>query len=233
MVNVNEAFTVRYKKNGQEFEVLVDFDKLNEFKKNPEEVDIYDVLADVKIFKDQKKGEIASENLLKEVFENIEEDEILKKILLEGECQIPTAYLNKLREEKKEHVVNYIAQNSMNPANRSKYTYSMIESEVNKLKYNFNPQADYIRQAEEVVSLLKKVMPISIEKSVLEVKIPGQYCGAFYGPFRKYGKITKEYFDNEGNLRMHIEVTIGLIDDAITYIKKNSNNEAEYFISKD
>lgn len=233
MVDVNKAFTVRYKKDNKELEILVDFDLLEDFKKDPNNKNIYDILADYKIYKDQKKGEIAPETFLKELFNNKDEETILKEIAINGECQIPTAYLNKLREEKKMQVINYISENSVNPANKSKYTRSMIEGEINKLKYNFNGNRDHVKQAEEVTQLLKKIMPISIEKIVIEINVPGMYCGAFYGPFRKYGNITKEYFDKDGNLRMHMETTHGLVDDVINYIKNKSNNEAEYFIRND
>ncbi len=228
MVNVNESFEVRYKYAGENFQVLVDFEKLNEFKKNPDKVQINEVLADLKIFKNQKKGEIASENLLNEIFKNKNKEEIIKEILLKGECQIPTSYLNKLREEKKKQVINYIAENAINPQTKSKYTFSMIESEVNKLKFNFDPNKDFIIQSEEIIKLLKKRMPISLDKIILKIKIPGEYCGAFYGPFRKYGKIIKEYFDEESNLHIHIEIMESIQDTVINYIKNNSNNSAEY-----
>jgi len=233
MVKVDEAFEVRYKFSGENFQVLVDFDKLNEFKKNSDEMSVYDVLADTKIFKDQKKGELASEHLLNEIFKAKSEEEILKEILLKGECQIPTAYLNKLRSEKKIQVITYIAQNALNPQTKGKYMFSMIESEVNKLKFNFDPNKEFIIQAEEVLILLKKQMPISLEKVILQIKIPGEFCGGFYGPFRKYGKITKEYFDDHGNLHLHIQIMEYILDTVIDYIKKHSNSTAEYFISKD
>lgn len=233
MVNVDDAFEVRYKKNGDQFEVLVDFDKLKEFEKKPDEISVYDVLADVKIFKDQKRGELAAESLLEKSFRGLSEEQILKEILLKGECQIPTAYLNKLREEKKMQAINYIAENAINPATKSKYTNSMIESEVSKLKYSFDPNIGFEHQAQEVLKLLKKVMPISIDKVVLKIEIPPQYSGAFYGPFRKFGKVTKEFYDNNANLHLHLELTESQADNAINYIKQNTNNEGSYHISKD
>ncbi len=233
MVNVDEAFEVRYKKSGDQFEVLVDFDKLKEFEKKPNEISVYDVLADVKIFKNQKRGEVASDSLLQQTFKGLNEEQILKEILLKGECQIPTAYLNKLREEKKMQAINYIAENAMNPSTKSKYTKSMIESEVNKLRYGFEPNTGFEHQAEEVLKLLRKVMPISIDKVVLKIEVPPQYTGAFYGPFRKYGKVTKEFYDNSANLHIHIELTESQADNAINYIKQHTNNEGSYHISKD
>lgn len=233
MVKVDEAFELRFKQGKENFEVLVDFDKLQEFLKKPDEVDVYDVLADTKIFKDQKKGEVASENHLKEVFGNIEESEILKIILKKGECQIPTAYLNRLREEKKSQIVNYIAENAFNPQSKTKYTASMIQNTFDKIKFNVDPLKNYVNQAEEVLKLLKKEMPISMEKVLMIIQISGQYCGNFYGPFRKLGQIKKEYFDNEGNLHIHFEVSESEIDKVATFIKQNSNETGEYYVKKD
>lgn len=230
MVNVDESFQVRFKKDGQTFEVLVDFNKLNEYKKDPINISVYDVLADSKIFKDQRKGDLASTNELSQVFNSDNEELILKQILLNGECQIPTAYINKLRDEKKSQVINYIAENAINPQTKTKYTNSVISDEVNKIKFNFDPNKDFISQANDVLNLLKKIMPIGILKSNILLKVPGMYCGNFYGPFRKYGKFTKEYFDDEGNLHLHIEVNDSIIDEVLNYIKNKSNNEAEYVV---
>lgn len=230
MVRVDEAFEVRYNKGKEHFEVLVDFDKLQEYRKDPQKYDTYDILADHKIYKDHKKGEIASETSLENIFGTTDESEILKTILLEGECQIPAEYLKKLKENKKELVVNYIAENATNPSTKTKYTKSMIESGLKDIKFNFDINRDHINQAEEVVKLLKKKMPISLEKSTIQLSVPPQYIGAFYGSFRKFGEITKEYYDRDGNLRMHIRVAEGVLDSALDYIKNNSNGEAEYYV---
>lgn len=232
MVNVDKAFELRYKTKGEQFEVLVDFDMLMKYKKNNSDISVYDVLADTKIFKDQMKGEIASTTLLEQVFPNKSEEEILSLFLLEGECQIPTSFLNKLRDEKKNQVVNYIVENAINPVSKSKYTSSLISSTIDKLKYNFDPHKDHIFQAEEIIKQLKKEMPISMNKVIMQVCIPGQYVGAFYGNFRKFGRITKEYYSEDGSLHLHIEISENQIDTVGTYVKNHSNSEGEYHISK-
>jgi len=45
MVNVDDAFRVKYKVEKDEFQVLVDFDKLKEFIAKPDEVSVYDVFG--------------------------------------------------------------------------------------------------------------------------------------------------------------------------------------------
>ena len=232
MVNVDEAFEMRYKKAGEQFQVLVDFDKLKEFQKKSEEVSVYDVLADNKIFKDQKKGELASTNILEKVFPEKSEEQILKEILTKGECQIPTAYLNKLREQKKVQIINYITENAINGQTKGKYAVSLVEGEINKLKFNVDPNKDFEPQAQDVLKMLKKVMPISLEEVVIEIGIPPMFVGSFYGPFRKLGKTIKEFYDNDSNLILHIKTTEGTMDKICDYVKNNTNGEGTYFIKK-
>lgn len=233
MVKVDQAFEVRYFKDRNQFEVLVDFDKLREFKEKPEELSVYDVLADQKIFRDQKKGELASGNVLEQVFQGLGEEQVLKEILLKGECQIPTSYLNQLREEKKKQVVNYIVENAINGVTKTKFTPSMIESAISKLKFNFDPNSGFEHQAEEVVKILRREIPISMERVIMKIEIPGIHSGAFYGLFRKFGRVIKEYFDNSGNMHIHMEISESQIDKVASYIKEKSNLEGSYHIAKD
>ena len=67
MVSVDKAVIARLKKEGQNFEILVDCMNAIAFKEGK---DIYmkDVLADEKVFSDSAKGLVASENTLKTIF---------------------------------------------------------------------------------------------------------------------------------------------------------------------
>jgi len=232
MVKVDEAFEVHYKKEKVDFQVLVDFEKLEEFRKNPSNISVYDVLADYKIYKNLNRGELVSEKLLKIVFKGMDEEEILKIILLKGDAQIPSSYLNIKKEEKKEKIINYIKENARNPVTKTPFTYSMLESEINKLKFNFDLKKDFKKEAEEIIEILKKSFPITIEKVIFNVEIPPQYIGKFVGTLRKLGTIKKEFYDESGNWKVHIEINEGKKEDFIDYLKKNSNGEAGYSITK-
>jgi ribosome maturation protein SDO1 len=237
MVSVDKAFEMRYKFAGEEFQVLVDFDKLNEFKAQQEGSDqlvqMSDVLADDKIFKDQKKGEVASEDGLKKVFGDKSQEEILKEILLKGECQIPTAYLNDLRTKKKGQIINYIAEQAFNPQTKTKYTTTMIESAYDKIKFNVDPLKDFVYQAQEVLKLIKVQIPIAISHILLLIKVPGEHCGNFYGEFRKLGQVKKEFFDDHGEMHIHFQINEVDLNRVEQFIKEKANNEAEYHIKKD
>lgn len=230
MANIENSCEIKYKIKNENFEVLVDFEKLKDFQKDSTNINVFDVLKSETIFKDQKKGLIASENTLKEIFKNLSKENILKEILLKGKCQIPTSYLNKLREEKKIQVINFICENTLNPQTKNKYTHSMIESQVNKIKYNFDPNKAFEIQAEQVLDLLKKIMPISEDKICLEIKIKPEFIGSFYGNFRKFAKVIKENYDKDSNLILEIQIRDSLKDKIIEMIKNNSKNTASYFI---
>jgi len=233
MVNVDEAFEVHYKQGKEDFQILVDFEKLEEFRKDPNKYSVYDILADYKIYKDVKKGEIASEKAISEIFGMKDEEEVLKTILLKGEAQIPSSYLNKLRDEKKEQVIYFIKENARNPITHTPYTESMIRAEVEKLKYNFDIKRDYKQQAEEILEFLKQRMPISIGYVIAKLEIPSKYIGKVVSQIRRYGKIKKEYYDNYANWHVHLKIIEGKREDLINFLNKNTNKEAGYSFEKE
>ena len=228
MAQVNQSFQVTLKKQGEHFEVLVDFEELEKFRKDPNKISVYDVLSDTKIFKDQKKGEIASDKVLYRVFNAKNEEEMLKEILIEGEVQIPASHKNKQREQKKEQIISYIVENATNPQTQSKFTPTMIESEVSKLKVNIDAHKSTSTQAENIVKILSKTLPISLNKVTLEIKVPSRFVSKFYGPFRKLGIITKEQFDNHKTQHLHIQICESRLQEVEEQIKNLSKGEAEY-----
>ncbi len=229
MANIEKAFEIRLKKDKEIFEMLIDFEKLNEFRKNPKIENIYDVICEEKIFKDQKKGELANDVSLNKIFKNMNKEQIMYEILIKGECQIPTSYLNNLRESKKTQIINYIASISINPQTKSKYTFSMIEREVNKLKYNINPNTGIEMQSKEILDQLKKIMPIKIDSVKLILEIPAKFTGNFYSSFRKNINLKSEKYDNSGKLILEIETTSSNLDDIIKIAKNKTENQVSYY----
>jgi ribosome maturation protein SDO1 len=224
----NENFIVKYKKEGVVFEILVDFENLEKFKEEKEEIDVYDVVFDTDIYFDIKKAKRADKESIEKAFENIEEKEILSEILKKGDCQIPTQFKNKRREEIKNQIIQYIVDSCINPQTNSKFTNSTILDQIEKISFSINTNMDHIHQAEEVIKKLTSIMPIKISMKNILMTIPSKYSNKFLGEFRKYGKITKELWDNHGDLKLHMEINENNLDRTIEFIKRNSNGEAEY-----
>ena len=220
MKDKNTKFIIRYKKNGSTFEMYVDnFENLQKFQ-NGEEIDIYDIIFDTDIYLDIKKAKRITNDEIVKSFEDKSENEIISEILKKGDCQIPTEFLNKKRDEVLSKIIQYIVDTCKNPQLNTKYTPSTIESEIKKISFSINPDMDYIHQAEELIKKLQSKMPIKISKKNVLMTIPSKYSNKFLGEFRKFGRITKEIWDNHGDLKLHIEINESNLDRTIEFIKK-------------
>ena len=229
MENLKNSSIVRYKKDGENFEIICDYEKLLEFREK-RDISIYDVVCDEEIYFSVKNVKRAANDSLKKVFSNDNKEKILEMIILNGECQIPSAYLKKKTEELKEKIVEYLFNICINPQTNSRFSKQLIESEVLKTSYNYNPEKNFIFQAEEILKKLQSRFPISINFKTIILTVPSKYSGKFLGDFRKFGKIEKEMWDNHGSLKLHIKVNQNNLDEVIEYIKSKSNNEAEYYV---
>lgn len=232
MVKVDDSCIIKYKKNGETIEALVEFKLLDKYLQNKDTISVYDIFADTQIFSDSKKGDVASLDILNKVFGKKSEEEILIEIAQFGEAQIPTAYLNEMREKKRAQIIEYLASQTINPQSGGKYTPSMIESGLNGITFSINPNLDHIHQAEELLKELRKKMPIKIDSQVMIIQVDGQYVGNFYGPFRKLGTVQKEYYDDNGSLHIHMQVSSAQIDQVEKFVKENTDESGSYHINR-
>ena len=95
--NLNLA---KLKKGGEEFEIDIEPNLAIDFSQR-KDVDIKDVLKAEKIFANAKKGLLASEEKMNELFGTTDTLEIAKIILKEGEIQVTSEYRDKNRAKKK------------------------------------------------------------------------------------------------------------------------------------
>ena len=90
MVNIDETIIARLESYGEKFEILVDPDLAADFRNpdNEKEINIEDILAVEEIFKDSKKGDKASDESMKKVFDTTDVLEVAEQILQKGSIQI-------------------------------------------------------------------------------------------------------------------------------------------------
>ena len=100
MKDKDTEISIKYKKEGYNFEIIVYLRKALEYKEGKIK-DIREVLTVEEIFKDSKKGERASTESLKKAFGTTDILEIAKEILKNSEIPLPTEYKRELLEEKK------------------------------------------------------------------------------------------------------------------------------------
>ena len=212
MVRLEEAVVAKLEKYGEKFEVLVDPDLALEFKKG-KKLDISQILAVEKIFKDAKKGEKASEELMKKIFGTSDPLEIAKIIIRKGELRLTTEQRRRMLEAKKKKIVSIIARNSVNPQTGTPHPPKRIEKALEEAKVNIDITKSAEEQMPNILKAIRPILPIRFEKKSIAVKIPGEYAGKAYSVVKSYGEIKREEWSKQGEWMFIIDVPAGVVDE--------------------
>ena len=207
MIDIEKAVVAKLNIRGNVFEILVDCENALKFKRG-ENIFLEDVLATDDIFKDIKKGEHAS-NLAK-FFNTEDKKEIAKQIIKKGEIQLTAEYKQKLRDEKKKKIINLIHANAVNPENSLPHPITRIEIAMDDAKVKIDEFKSAEEQIKDVIDKLRPIIPIKYEVREIAVKIPAQYSGKSFNVLKRYGKILKEEWGNDGSLLVALEIPGGL-----------------------
>ncbi len=187
---------------GKHFETMVDCDKAIALKKGMTNVNIRDALMEAEIFLDVKKGIRVKENELKEIFGTTNIEDIAKKMILDGEVQLPTEYKEKERENKVKQVVDFISANCTD-AKGMRHPPQRIEDALKQAHVNIQ-NISVEEQIPEILKKLQTIIPLKIETKKLIVKVPAIYTGHLYGVLKSY--ILKEEWLSDGSLSCTVSV---------------------------
>jgi len=206
--------TARIKKKGKEFEIIVDLEKAMKFK-NGEPV--YDFLEIDWIYRDVKKGFVASKEELEEAFGTEDVNEIAQKIVKEGEVLLTKEYRDEERERKLRQIADFLSKNSIDPQTGNPHSLERIKSALEEAHISIK-NIPIESQINEIVQALSKIMPIKIETKKIKVRIPAIYTGKAYGIISQFKE--KEEWLEDGTLEAILNVPAGMIIDF--YEKLNS-----------
>jgi ribosome maturation protein SDO1 len=208
MTDIGSSVIAKLKREGNEFEILVDCDKAMQFKEGSCSLD--DALVTFDIFKDVKKGEHASEHEIEKIFGVKDKRKVAEIILKKGDIQLTTEYKNKLREQKKKQIITLISRNSINPKTNLPHPPQRIENALKEVKVHIDEFKNAEEQIQNIIKQLTSVLAISYELKKLSIKIPAEFAGKSYSTFKRYATILKEDWLNDGSLSIEIEVPAGL-----------------------
>jgi ribosome maturation protein SDO1 len=195
----------RIKKLGKHFEVLVDLDQALKFKKG--EIAYVEAEGD-RIFKDIKKGEVASGSELKEAFKTEDVGEIAKKIVKEGEVQVTQDYRDEEREKKVKKVVDFLATNAIDSKTGRPHTPDRIKMALEQAHVNIkNTPID--AQIKDIIAEISKIIPIKLETKRIKIVIPAMHTGKAYGLVSQYQE--KENWLDDGSLESIVAIPAGMI----------------------
>lgn len=225
---------VRYESHGQTFELVVEPNLAIAYKeaKKKNKQELRTLLKAENVFHDAKKGEPASDAELEQVFNTTKFHEIAQRMLEEGDIQLTKEYREKLRERKKNKIINKIHRLSINPQTNTPHPEKRIINAMEQVNVKIDEFKSADDQLEDVLDQIKPILPIRIENRVLEIKLGMQHGSQLYGTLKSFGKIKKEKWTGSG-LKVSLEIPAGITDTVMEELKNKTQGKAEIKIVKD
>lgn len=231
MVRTEDAVIARYKHSGEHFELLVDPDLAMDLRSG-KHVNINELLAIDTVFKDARKGEEKSELIVEKVFGTKDISKIAKKIVSEGEVQLTTDQRRNMLEAKRKEIVNLISKNAMNPQTNAPHPPARIEIAMEEAKIHVDLFKNTNEQMSEIVKEIRKLIPISLEKVKIAVKISAEYSGKC-APILHHYDVQKEEWQSDGSLVAVLELAAGIKQDLMDELNKVTHGSVELKMIKE
>jgi len=213
----------RLKKGGEVFEVSVDSEAAINFKKGLG--DLSDVLKSEEIWCNAKKGQLASENKLMSVFKTDNKIEIAKRIIKDGEIQLTSDYRAKQVEEKKKRIIETIHQNAIDPRTNASVPILRLENAFKEAKISIDERSSD-QQINEILDKLKPILPIKFDVKKIQVIVPANCASKSYHIIKAY-KIIKEEWQNDGGLKVVVELPSAMQNDFFDKINSTTHGGVE------
>ncbi len=218
MVSVDEAVIARIKREGVDFEILVDPEKALEFKKG-KQYSIENILAANLVFTDSKKGERASSSDLTKAFNTTDTLKIAEIIIKEGTVQLTTEQRRKLTEEKRLEIASIISKQGVDPKTHNPHPQQRILNAMTEARVDIDPFKSAKDQIKQIIEEIQSILPISFEKITLAIRVPADQAGRVGHAIRELAVIEKEEWRSES---WFIQVTISAGLQTQLYDKINS-----------
>ncbi len=175
---------------GNRFEVLIDAERaLNyKLKRIPWTEKILKI---DQIWKDYRKGERASNELLTKSFATKETYQVAKKIVDEGELQIPAALRKRLTEEKRRAIMNIISKIAFDPKTNYPIPLLRIEQAFETISLQVDPFKEPEEQLRPALRELKKIIPLKLKEAEIELVFPPELFAPVSGFLDAFGDISR------------------------------------------
>ncbi len=231
MVSLDDAVIARLKKGDDHFEILVDPYAAADLIEG-EDINIIDHMAIDAIFVDAKKGTHASEETLKELFDTTDVATIAQYILHHGDIQLTTEQRKKMQQNKKKRVIEQITKNAMDPQTKTPHPRQRIERALEEVGFHVDPFKPVREQVKEAVNAIRPIIPLSMERIKVSIKIPAKYAGKAYGIVRQFGVLEQEDWQSDGSWVGIIRLAAGMQTDLYNRLNETTKGNVSTKILK-
>ncbi len=226
MVKLEDAVVARLSTHGTEFEVLVDPDLALDFRAG-EDVDIKEVLAAEKVFKDSGRGKKASEEKMEEIFDTSNPLEVAKEVINEGDIQVTTRQRKEMRKERKKEIISLIARRAVDPQKDMPHPPKRIRNALEKTNFQVDPFKNAEEQLSDVVEELRPIIPLSFETRTIIAKFPPEHGSKAYGAIDDFAEIKEDEWLDDGSWAAKVEIPAGMQSEFFKKINDLTNGDVE------
>ena len=216
MVTVDKAVTAHIDKAGKRYEILVDADLAYKYKSSSENerrsISMQKILATNDVYHDSKKVDRVGPHDLQKAFGTSVVEDIAKDILKHGDIQLTTEIKRHKLEEREKEVAFLISRNAMDPKTKLPHPQERILNAMRQAKIHItlNPASE---QVDAVITAIRPIIPISLDKCKLEVRLSAEHAARAYGIVKEFGKIEKEQWLSDGSWVGSISLSAGMKPD--------------------
>jgi ribosome maturation protein SDO1 len=231
MVSVENAVIARLTKNKMLFEILVDPDKALEMKKGAQ-YSIENVLAVNDVFKDSKKGDRHTSKELQTAFGTSDVFRIAGEIIKEGEIQLTTEQRNRMLEDKKKEIASIISRQGIDPKTKLPHPPQRIMNAMKEARVQidtFKPAKD---QISAVLDKIQAILPISLERVEVAIRIPIEYAGKASSVLREIAAVKKDEWTSDSWIAV-IEIPAGMQGDIYEKLNNLTSGRVQVKIIKE
>lgn len=229
---LKEMVIARLEKGGETFEILIDPNCVDEIRSNPE-ASVSEYIAIDKIFRDVKKGERASEEKMVELFGTEDPEEVAGTIVRKGDIQVTTDQRRAMTEEKRKAIVSHISRNAINPQTGTPHPPQRIENAMAEAGVHVDPFKSVDGQLKSVLDAIRPIIPISIEKVKVAVKLLAEDCPRCYGDIKAFGDIIQEEYQKDGSWIGVVEMPAGMQTEFLERVNQRTRGNVEVKLLKD
>ena len=222
MVSLDDAVVARLEKGGKRYEVLVDPDLVEQFKAEPESVELDKLLATDEIWHDARGGERPTEEKIISTFGTSDLLECVMTILHKGDIQLTTAQRRQMIADKRQQIITEISRTAIDPRSKSPHPITRIELALDELRWNPDPFLSVERQIKDAVSVLKPVIPLSFQTIKLAFRVSGSAYGAVQREVRN--DVIKEQWLENGDWAFVVEIPAGMKGEYLSKVAKRDPN---------
>ncbi len=225
MVSVEDAVIARIERSGIHFELMVDPELALDFR-GGRDVSLENVLAVREVFKDAGRGERVSEEELQKAFHTTDIWKIAEVIIRHGDVQITTEHRRRLVEERRKQIAGIISRQGMDPRTNLPHPPQRILNAMDEARVHVDPFRRAPDQVEDILSRIQEILPISMERVEVELRVPLQFAGKANSVIREITPVKKEEWRPDAWVAT-IEIAAGMQSEIYGKLNELTSGQAE------